>query len=182
MNFSDDTVTLEGVHTVELAHSAAMSEAHRSAWAQHLEDYEIAPLFDQLNRPLIKIAEKEAEETEIRDREGWLMDFLAMRGRAAKLGYDNGQPEDAGFYYTWEKSFPSSDLTAIIEFTGAVAGFAEGNLRAAMRHLFFAKGKSRRAIRLGEVPPVLISECWSDYRQIADGGAYDADWEKKASW
>ena len=179
---ADETVSLDGVHSVELAHSATMSKADRDAWAQHLEDYEIKPLFDQLHRPLIKLGDKEAEETEIRDREGWLMDFLAMRGRAAKLGYDNGAPEDAGFYYTWEKSFPSCGLIAIIEFTGAVAGYAEGNLRAAVRHLRFSKGKNGRAVQLSQVPPVLVSECWSDYRQIADGGAFDAEWEKKASW
>ena len=181
-DFGDETVGLDGVHSVDLAHSATMSKADRDAWARHLDDYEIKPLFDQLHRPLIKLGEKEAEETEIRDREGWLMDFLAMRGRAAKLGYDNGSPEDGGFYYTWEKSFPSSGLTAVIEFTGAVAGYAEGNLSAAVRHLRFSNGKNGRAIQLSQVPPVLVSECWSDYRQIADGGAYHADWEKKASW
>ncbi len=33
---------------------------------------------------------------------------------------------------------------------------------------------------LGEVPAVLLTECWNDIRQIAaEGPGFDADWEKK---
>jgi hypothetical protein len=32
---------------------------------------------------------------------------------------------------------------------------------------------------LGEVPAVLLSECWNDMRAVAAEGTFDAEWEKK---
>ncbi|MCH9806531.1 MAG: DUF4132 domain-containing protein [Alphaproteobacteria bacterium] len=178
----DGEVSLQDCDFIELCHSAKISEAGQEAWKAHLADYEITPLFGQLDRPLLKIDKDKADATEIGDRKGWLMEFLSMRGRASKLGYDAGSPEDGGFYHTWEKTFPSSGLVAIIEFTGAVAGMGSENEAAALKTLSFRRGKSHRSLKLSDVPPVLVSECWSDYHRIADGGAFDPLWEKKASW
>ena len=44
-------------------------------------------------------------------------------------------------------------------------------------------GGWRRAMTLGEVPPVLLSETWNDYREIAAAGTgFDERWEKKAEY
>ncbi len=58
------------------------------------------------------------------------------------------------------------------------------NIPAALTKLNFRRedaGHSTQPIPLGEVPTVLLAECWNDYRQIAaDGSGFDPDWEKKA--
>ena len=54
---------------------------------------------------------------------------------------------------------------------------------AALTKLTFRResgGQSSQNILLSEVPSVLLTECWHDYRQIAaDGTGFDPEWEKK---
>ena len=41
----------------------------------------------------------------------------------------------------------------------------------------------RQPVSLGDVPAVLLSETWHDVRSIAaEGGGFDADWEKKTEY
>ena len=41
-------------------------------------------------------------------------------------------------------------------------------------------GGGRGQIALGDVPPVLLAECWRDLHDIADkGSGFDPDWQKK---
>jgi hypothetical protein len=38
-------------------------------------------------------------------------------------------------------------------------------------------------VPLGDVPAVLLSECWNDTRSIAAlGSGFEADWKKKTGW
>jgi hypothetical protein len=43
-------------------------------------------------------------------------------------------------------------------------------------------GRFAGVAKLADVPPVLLSECWNDYRAMAAKAAYDPDWEKKTPW
>lgn len=181
-DFADEDVALTEVAQVQIAHSALLTQQASQQWLVHFADYEITPLFPQLDRPLLEVSSEMTQATKIEDRLGWIMDFYTMQGKTTKLGYANGQPEDAGFYYTWEKEFPSSGLKAIIEFSGACAGAREDNEKAAVKELYLVAKAGRRQLKLTDVPAVLLSECWSDYRAIADSGEYNADWEKQVSW
>ena len=41
---------------------------------------------------------------------------------------------------------------------------------------------SQTQVPLGDVPPVLLSECWNDLRLAAsEGPGFDPEWEKKTS-
>jgi len=41
-------------------------------------------------------------------------------------------------------------------------------------------GGSSEPLALGEIPPVLLSECWNDLAALAaEGPGYDPDWEAK---
>jgi hypothetical protein len=43
-----------------------------------------------------------------------------------------------------------------------------------------AAGLEPARMALGQVPSVLLNECWTDLRTIAaDGKGFDPDWEKK---
>ncbi|MEW6280187.1 MAG: hypothetical protein AB1758_16285, partial [Candidatus Eremiobacterota bacterium] len=66
------------------------------------------------------------------------------------------------------------------EFTGNQ--LPEENRRVALCRLSFAHGPTGRAIAIGEVPPVLLSECLNDMRRMsADGPGFDPDWENLRS-
>jgi HEAT repeat protein len=175
---NDNPVNVPAFNEVRLAHGALLGEAEAKAWKQHFADYEIKPLFEQFGRPLLRLRQADARKTEIEDRKGWVTHTFTIRGAAAKLGYDRGAPLDGGFFNEYRKSFQSAGLTAVIEFTGN--SLPEANVAAALIKLHFQEQGS--AVALGDVPPVLLSECWNDYHAMAAKAAYDPEWEKKSPW
>jgi hypothetical protein len=108
------------------------------------------------------------------------MEAFALRGSAGKLGYDRGEVGDSATFTTYEKTFTSLGLVAVVNFSGNY--LPEDNLPVALTELTFERPTPRgpRArVPLGDVPAVLLSEVWNDAREIADEGVYDADWDKK---
>ena len=57
--------------------------------------------------------------------------------------------------------------------------FAQGNASARIG-IQALMGGQEQPVPLGKVPPVLLSEVWSDLRAAAqDGSGYDAEWTAK---
>jgi hypothetical protein len=185
----DDEVTLDADARLRLAHSRTVPKEQAEAWLAHFGDYEVAPLFEQFGREEYVLADGMRRETEIKDFEGHLLEAFKLRGRATALGYTRGQSEDAGWFYTYKKTFLGLRLEAFIEFTGN--GLPEENRVVALKSLSFggvgeqAGGyrSSAHSLPLGKIPPVLLSEVWNDLRSIAaQGTGYDPDWEKKSEY
>ena len=175
-----DDVDLSDVRRIDLAHTANLPEDQRAAWLQHLDDFEIAPLFAQLNRPVRNLPEDMRSQTRISDREGWFTTTYKLASRAKKFGYERGSPGDGGGHDTLSKSFRSAGITAHIGFTGSYMGAEE--LPAAVTSLYFtqiSQGAYARGIPLQKVPAMLLSEAWNDYHEVAEVGAFDPDWNKK---
>lgn len=183
-NTQDEPVDIDGFARVRIAHGALLDDAQSNAWSQHLDDYEIKPLFTQFGRALLRADKDDLKKVMVEDRRGWLTDAFTIRGAAAKLGYERGGPLDGGFFNEYRKPFASAGLAAVIEFTGN--SLPEQNVAAALVLLRFerATGPSvySGAVALGDVPPVLLSECWNDYHAMAAKAKFDAEWEKKAQW
>jgi len=180
----DNPVDVKQFASIRVAHGALLDDAQGKAWEQHLADYEVEPLFVQFGRALLRVAPEDARKTEIEDRRGWVTDAFTIRGAATKLGYERGPALDGGFFNEYRKSFMSAGLAAVIEFTGN--SLPEQNVAAALLSLKFEKaagpGRYGGVVKLNDVPPVLLSECWNDYRAMAAKAAYDASWEKKMPW
>ncbi|HNW64160.1 MAG TPA: DUF4132 domain-containing protein, partial [Piscinibacter sp.] len=182
----DNTVVLAESARVRLAHDSLLDAAAVSAWQQHLVDYEIKPLFQQLGKGNYALPEAKAKDDAIKDFEGHLIEAFALRGRALKLGYTRGPAEDGGWFHVYEKRFPTLGLQAVIEFTGNP--LPEENRTVALLNLSFASSADnsswqRGKLTLAKVPKVLLSECYNDLRLIAaDGTGYDADWQKKSEY
>jgi hypothetical protein len=120
-------------------------------------------------------------ETEISDRLGWVSDAFTIRGAASKLGWERGQAEDGGWFHEYTKRFGAADLVAVIACTGN--GLPEENRAAAVKTLSFRKtGRGYGAVKLKDVPPVLLSECWNDYHGFAAKAKFDENWEKTCGW
>lgn len=184
----DEEVTLDADARLRLAHARTVPREQAAAWLAHFGDYEVAPLFEQFGREEYVLADDRRRETEIKDFEGHLVESFKLRGRATALGYTRGQSEDAGWFYTYKKTFLGLRLEAFIEFTGN--GLPEENRTVALKSLSFnALGDGRsyysnsNGLPLGKIPPVLLSEVWNDLRSIAaQGTGYDPDWEKKSEY
>jgi hypothetical protein len=188
----DSEVTLPADAVVRVAHGSNIPAELGAAWLSHLADYHVEPLFVQLGREPLCLDAERAEESVLADREGWLIEAFKLRSIAGKLGYVRGKAEDGGCFFTYHKAFPTLELEAILEFTGNT--LPEENRTVALRTLSLVRTVvvesaldtfdwGARRVALGELPPVLLGECWHDLRQIAAQGAgFDPDWEKTTAW
>ena len=204
-NVEDEDVALEGFGRVRIAHSALLGAEGREAWRAHFADYEVVPLIDQFERPLLGVPRNEidpkrhakrtgrdapwGEDTRagelVVEREGWLSDNYAVRSAAEKRGWQRGSVEDAGWYMEYVKHFPAARLVAVLSFTGSAVGLDDQH-GAAVTTLSFHRSDGRywrpQPLDLRAVPPILLSECRNDYREVAETGAFDPEWEKKGGY
>jgi hypothetical protein len=180
----DNDVELPDGARVKVAHDSVLSSGEVAQWSAHLADYEVTPLFQQLGRGVHAIVSEMRSKRELTDFAGYVLEAFALRGRAGKLGYTRGQTEDGGWFYTYEKHFPTLGIMATVNFTGNP--LPEQNRLVALKELSFQRkmADGRRAeLTLGDVPAVLVSECWQDMRLLsAEGTGFDPEWEKKTEF
>ncbi|HEV3116498.1 MAG TPA: DUF4132 domain-containing protein [Gemmataceae bacterium] len=192
-NVDDESVKLDADAAIRLGHETTVPAGDGSRWLQHFRDYEVAPLFDQFGKPVYQLAAEHKEKTDVQDFQGHMIEAFKLRGRATKLGYTRGPAEDGGWFYRYQKQLPTLGIEAVLEFSGN--GLPEENRTVALVNLHFVRsaaadgapavsmmdsGRAEMRIPLGEVPVILLNECWNDLRTIAaEGAGFDADWEKK---
>ena len=184
-NHQDDEVKLAPDTSIRLSHDETLPAEDRTAWLQHFSDYEVEPLFQQFGKQQFIWSEAMNEATEIADFLGHIVKAFTLRNRLTRLGYTRGAAQDAGWFYEYRKKFLSLGLEAVIEFTGN--GLPEENRTVALKRLYFTRKSAQQwvvfqdELELGELPRVLVSECWNDIRMAAaDGPGFAADWEKQA--
>jgi hypothetical protein len=179
----DNDLALADFTAVRLAHSSLMEAGAIAKWRQHLADYAVEAPFDQLGRDLPVLGLDQSKATDIRDREGWMIESFKLRGVATKLGYQRGRAEDGGWFYTYEKSFRDAGVMVVIEFTGSP--LPEENQSSALISLSFRKLRGTNTgglMALADVPPVLLAESWRDLHDISDKGTgLDPEWKMKAN-
>ncbi len=187
-NEKDEEARFDGATRVRLAHPCNTPADIAAAWVQHFQDYDVGPLFPQFGRDTYTLPEGKKNETEIADFEGWQITTFRLRGKATKLGYLRGEAEDGGWFHVYRKPFPSLGVQAVLGFTGS--SLPEEDRPAALESLYFTaiKGDDESAyswqpgkLPLGKVPPVLLSECYNDVKQLAaEGTGYDPKWREKS--
>jgi hypothetical protein len=178
----DREVELDPAHRVRLAHDSVLPPDVVHRWLEHLADYEVDPLFQQLGKGTYHLPEERRGDKEVADHEGHLLEAFALRGRALRSGYTRGPSEDAGWFYSYRKRFPTLGLVAQVGFTGNY--LPEENRTVALTRLSFHRelpeGRGEVELTLGDVPAVLLSEMVGDLRLFAaDGTGFDPDWHHK---
>jgi hypothetical protein len=183
-NHQDDEVTLKPETAVRLGHEETLPPEDRKAWLQHFSDYEVEPLFQQFGKATFTLPDAMKEEHEIKEFFGYIVQAFSLRNRLTKLGYTRGTPQDAGWFYDYRKTFLRLGIEAVIEFTGNWV--PEENRTVALQRLYFTRKTNQdedstsKEIALGELPRVLLAECWNDIRMAAaDGPGFAPDWEKQ---
>jgi hypothetical protein len=186
-NYEDDEVQLSPGISVREGHDETLAPEVCKAWLQHLSDYKVEPLFQQFGKLRFELTENMKEATEITDFFGYLVKAFSLRNRLTRQGYTRGAAQDAGIFYEYKKTFLSLGIEAVIEFTGN--SLPEENRTVALQRLRFARKPLDGAlsmseeITLGELPRVLLTECWNDIRMAAaEGTGYAEDWEKQAEF
>lgn len=186
-NEKDEAVTLPEDALIRLAHTGNTPAELGAAWLQHFADYDVEPLFAQFGRPAYNLPENKKNDTDVKDFEGHVLTTFKMRGKATKLGYVRGDAEDGGWFYQYRKPFSTLGLQAVVEFTGSP--LPEEDNPCALTQLYFTAIKGDREssyswmpakLPLSKVPPVLLSECFNDLRQMAaEGSGYDPKWQER---
>lgn len=176
----DNEVQVPAEARVRVAHDSLLSTEQIAQWQTHLADYQVLPLFQQLGKGVYALPADKAHTDAIEDFTGHLIETFALRNRALKQGYTRGAAEDGGWFYVYEKRFPTLGIVASIEFTGN--GLPEENRTVALLKLSFADTQGGR-MNLDKVPKVLLSECYNDMRLVAaEGSGFDAEWQKKSEY
>jgi hypothetical protein len=166
---------------VRVGHRSSLSLDEANRWHQHLEDYEVIPLFSQL-RPLQAISPTLLQSHSISDFRGYVINAYKLRRAVEKLGFVRGATGDGGYFSHYVKPFPSMELEAVLIFSGNSLPEQDGlvaldQLKIVRKR---AGGSESRPIPLHRLPRVLVDECYSYLKQISDSGdGYDADWETK---
>ncbi len=181
----DAAVTVEPAARVQVAHDSNLGGEAVEQWQQHLEDYEVTPLFQQFGKGTFELPEGRGADHDITDFRGHLIEAFTLRGRATKLGYTRGGTEDGGWFYTYQKRFPTLGMSSVIQFSGNF--LPEENRTVALTALCFQRhghdGTGSSSMRLDDVPPVLLSEAYNDMRLLAgEGSGHDPEWEKKVEY
>ncbi|MCC8365619.1 DUF4132 domain-containing protein [Xenorhabdus sp. PB61.4] len=182
LNLDDDEISLRNDSSIQLAHSALVSEEDRKAWLAHFKDYKVKFLFSQMEN---KVPELDLTKTEIEDRKGWVTDTFTLRGILTKMGYQRGPIQDAGSFDHYYKHFSSLNYYVNIEFSGSYV--PEENIPAVLFSLSFSKNHlyywEKNNITLKDVPSILLAESYSDYLKLAESCVgFDPEWEKKTPW
>jgi hypothetical protein len=115
-----------------------------------------------------------------------MVEAFKLRGTATKFGYTRGPAQDGGWFYEYAKRLPGLQLEVRLNFSGN--SMPEENRQVALTTLSFHRTSDQPAgvpqrevpVPLGDIPAVLLSECYNDLRTIAAAGSgFDPEWESK---
>ena len=156
LGVDDIALDLPDHAVIRLAHATLLTDAEVTSWRAHLADYEIEPLFDQFSA---RAPDVTAGQTKVRDGEGLLIDARELRRAAEARGY--ARSSNIYLYSTFLKDFPDMGLRSVIDFAGAYVPEDEMTTTGAL-----SLCRGRREVPLDRVPPVLLAECYADYRAV----------------
>ena len=156
LGVDDIALDLPDHAVIRLAHAMLLTDAEVTSWRDHLADYEVEPLFDQFSA---RAPDVTAGQTKVRDGEGLLIDARELRRAAEARGY--ARSSNIYRYSTFLKDFPDMGLRSVIDFAGAYVPEDEMTTTGAL-----SLCRGRREVPLDRVPPVLLAECYADYRAV----------------
>jgi hypothetical protein len=186
-NHEDDAVILKSDTSIRLGHDETLAQEDCFAWLQHFSDYKVEPLFQQFGKAVFALPENMKEATEITEFLGHVVKAFSLRNRLTRLGYTRGAAQDGGIFHDYRKTFLSLGIESVIEFTGN--SLPEENRTVALQRLAFVRKPDPNGpamndeLMLGELPRVLLTECWNDIRMAAaEGSGFAGDWEKQTEF
>jgi hypothetical protein len=171
---ADDGTTLGLVHPLEL------TDAQLAAWREHLQRHRAEPLFEQLDRPVLRPDPAHHNRREIAETCGRTLAVATFRGRAEKRGWQRGSVADAGSIGSYWKEFPGCGLEVVLglgdmflsldpqsPITLGTACFVRSGTVQRGSYVYDALvDDDARRVPFGEVPPIVWSEALGDLRVI----------------
>ncbi|MBN2693976.1 DUF4132 domain-containing protein [bacterium] len=180
-NQHEDTISLPSKGFISLLHPIEMSKEEIERWNEQFKDYEINQPFPQLNRPIFYIDETKKDDMFLRDFEGHMIKRTLLRSRLTAKGWTTGVVEDAGAFYSYEKSYPEYKMYASLEFMGdSIRAIIDDSEVPVYKLIFRLNYNTKCPIKT--VPPRLFSEIYYEVKTIIDcGSGFNPNW-KKVTW
>jgi predicted DNA-binding WGR domain protein len=173
----DESVSLAGVANLGIVHPLELTDAERRRWGEVLGDYEVVPPFAQLGRTVYVLEAGEESAQELQRFQGTELPAPTLVFTLEKLGWVRGTAMDAGCFDEHSKQFPAASVTAVIGYEGTVGmGYIDPNERLTVKSAHFCKGLRapsgygwdlKDAVKLGQVPPIVISEVLADLHVLS---------------
>lgn len=148
---------------IGLVHPIELDKESLDAWKEQLSDYEIVQPIEQIDRPVYKVTEEEATQTELSRFGGRVINSLSLSGKLISSGWTRGEILDGGAYYEFSKAL--GQIGVVLEFSGCCVG-GEGEDVTVYGTAFYHPGKGKTVngryepdlYQLGEVAPRYFSE------------------------
>jgi predicted DNA-binding WGR domain protein len=180
---ADKPFKLNGIDTVGIVHPLHLDDAQKSAWGELFSDYEIVPLFPQLNRPTYRFTADELRTNEIKRFGEVKIPVATLAFGLEKLGWRRGNPQDNGQVNGHAKHFPAADLSAVVILDeGFTVGYRDGWEDQKIADVYFVPGpytvtwgrrfgrNETKTIPLKKLDPVIASEVLGDLTGLAAKG------------
>jgi hypothetical protein len=166
-DLDDEVFELGPDHAVGLLHPLEVDEDLLAAWGSIFADYEIVPPWPQLDRPTYESDSGQANTDEF-DRvplpSGW------FRGHMNRRGWSKSPPED-GVMLSVYRDFRFDEIRVYAWLDPGLNLDYRRDEDQYIRWVSFVRREGRQEsppLRLGDVPPVVLSEALHDLHLIVD--------------
>lgn len=159
VDVDDEPVHLSDDDEVQLAHPLVAGAGEGARWARHLADFEVLPLFPQLERPVWRVEDPKAQTIPCGARGS----AFTLRSTARRLGYELSSAGDGGTIHALERDHPGLDLSVELHVEGLRHPIED--VPVTLSHALFVRRGS--VVPVGRVPAVLASEVHADLEELA---------------
>ena len=157
-------------------------------WRQHLEDYAITPLLDQVNLPILTLKPEWQKETQITAYQGYVFTQAKFSGKMNQWGYRRGSVEDGGYIYDHHLSLTEANLWISLNHTRMPAWMELNHEIALDQVKVYALGEEgkacygvekQQAIDPQKLSPTTLSMLLMQLQELAQSGdGYQKDWQE----
>jgi hypothetical protein len=167
----DEPVELEEAWSVGIVHPLDLSPEQRSAWQQHLHDYEIEPPFLQIDRPVVTVPDELRQDVTYERLRGATLNGFSFRGKAERSGWTRGPVGDDAMVLSYRKRFAPRGIDAFVTLDGLPI-YADPTATVTIQQVLFLPTDTKpeefhaKRLRLGELSAMVFSETVGDLVRI----------------
>ena len=154
INTADDPVELSEGDEIALWHPATAASGEVEAWTQHLTDYQITPMVDQVGQPTFELSAEESAADEITRFAQLEVPHMIVKRSMGSWNYDFAI-EDGPSINEFSLQFPLAGFDAV--FGVEMDAFDYGGLTAKLGSIAFYQQGQHGPVKIGDVPPIIVA-------------------------
>ncbi|NQZ12071.1 MAG: DUF4132 domain-containing protein, partial [Algicola sp.] len=117
IDFDDEEVTIADDETLRLWHPASAGDEAFNAWSEHLTDYELTPLFKQIELPRLQLLDDEKDQDTLTRHQDIGISTGDARRLLTQWQYQVCEQNEYGCEDRWDRHFSFSDIVLRLYFS-----------------------------------------------------------------